>query len=192
MKNTQKEDRRVNRTKKAILSAFAELISEKEYSEITVTDIAERADINRKTFYNYYSNIEALLADIESEAVATYDRLLDDLKAHDLLNSPELIVTRISSTVTENLDYFHDLLIMSKNDVLFSRIADNVKKQIRDILDSQEVLDPVRAETLAIFITSGALSVYREWIRRGEQVPREKLDELLVRLTITCMEEAMK
>ena len=124
--------------------------------------------------------------------MATYDRLLDDLKAHDLLNSPELIVTRISSTVTENLDYFHDLLIMSKNDVLFSRIADNVKKQIRDILDSQEVLDPVRAETLAIFITSGALSVYREWIRRGEQVPREKLDELLVRLTITCMEEAMK
>lgn len=192
MKNTQKEDRRVIRTKKAIRSAFAELIAEKEYKDITVTDIAERADINRKTFYNYYSNIEALMADIESEAVATYDRLLDDLKAHDLLNSPELIVTRISSTVTENLDYFHDLLIMSKNDVLFSRIADNVKKQIRDILDSQEVLDPVRAETLAIFITSGALSVYREWIRRGEQVPREKLDELLVRLTITCMEEAMK
>ena len=192
MKNTQKEDRRVIRTKKAIRSAFAELIAEKEYKDITVTDISERADINRKTFYNYYSNIEALMADIESEAVATYDRLLDDLKAHDLLNSPELIVTRISSTVTENLDYFHDLLIMSKNDVLFSRIADNVKKQIRDILDSQEVLDPVRAETLAIFITSGALSVYREWIRRGEQVPREKLDELLVRLTITCMEEAMK
>ena len=192
MKNTQMEDRRVIRTKKAIRSAFAELIAEKEYKDITVTDIAERADINRKTFYNYYSNIEALMADIESEAVATYDRLLDDLKAHDLLNSPELIVTRISSTVTENLDYFHDLLIMSKNDVLFSRIADNVKKQIRDILDSQEVLDPVRAETLAIFITSGALSVYREWIRRGEQVPREKLDELLVRLTITCMEEAMK
>ena len=192
MKNTQKEDRRVIRTKKAIRSAFAELIAEKEYKDITVTDIAERADINRKTFYNYYSNIEALMADIENEAVATYDRLLDDLKAHDLLNSPELIVTRISSTVTENLDYFHDLLIMSKNDVLFSRIADNVKKQIRDILDSQEVLDPVRAETLAIFITSGALSVYREWIRRGEQVPREKLDELLVRLTITCMEEAMK
>lgn len=192
MKNTQKEDRRVIRTKKAIRSAFAELIAEKEYKDITVTDISERADINRKTFYNYYSNIEALMADIENEAVATYDRLLDDLKAHDLLNSPELIVTRISSTVTENLDYFHDLLIMSKNDVLFSRIADNVKKQIRDILDSQEVLDPVRAETLAIFITSGALSVYREWIRRGEQVPREKLDELLVRLTITCMEEAMK
>ena len=192
MKNAQKEDRRVIRTKKAIRSAFAELISEKEYSEITVTDIAERADINRKTFYNYYHNTEDLLADIESEAVAEYDRLLDDLKAHDLLNSPELIVTRISRTISENMDYFHDLLIMSKNAVLFSRIADSVKAQIRTILESQVYTDPMQAETLAIFISSGSLSVYREWISRGEPVPRENVDALLTRMTIACMEEMMK
>lgn len=192
MKKEQKTDRRVIRTKKAIRSAFAELISEKEYSEITVTDIAERADINRKTFYNYYHNTGDLLADIENEAVAEYDRLLDDLKAHDLLDSPELIVTRISRTITENMDYFHDLLIMSKNAVLFSRIADNVKAQIRTILESQAYTDPMQAETLAIFISSGSLSVYREWISRGEPVPREKVDALLTRMTIACMEEMMK
>lgn len=53
MENTaHKPDRRVARTKKAIKNAFAELMSEKEISEITVKDIAETADVNRKTFYN--------------------------------------------------------------------------------------------------------------------------------------------
>ena len=41
----KKEDRRVVRTKRSIRSAFAELLSEKDYNDITVTDIAERADI---------------------------------------------------------------------------------------------------------------------------------------------------
>ena len=52
-----KPDRRVARTKKAIKNAFAELMAEKEFSEITVKNIAETADINRKTFYNYYNSV---------------------------------------------------------------------------------------------------------------------------------------
>ncbi|MBQ2217359.1 MAG: TetR/AcrR family transcriptional regulator, partial [Firmicutes bacterium] len=93
----KKEDRRVVRTKKAIRSAFAELLSEKDYNDITVTDIAERADINRKTFYNYYRNTEDLVKEIECEACLNFDTILQDLKAHNILDNPELIVTRISS-----------------------------------------------------------------------------------------------
>lgn len=192
MENEKREDRRVIRTKKAIRTAFAELIAEKEYKDITVTDIAQRADINRKTFYNYYHNTEDLLADIENEAVAEYDKLLEDLKGKDLLNSPELIVTRISGIIAEDLDYFRDLLIMSKNAAVFSRIADNIKMQIRELLAGQDFMDPIRAEVLAIYISSGSLAVYREWLDRGEGVPREKLDAFLTRLTIACMEEVMK
>ncbi len=192
MENEKREDRRVIRTKKAIRTAFAELIAEKEYNDITVTDIAQRADINRKTFYNYYHNTEDLLADIENEAVAEYDKLLEDLKGKDLLNSPELIVTRISGIIAEDLDYFRDLLIMSKNAAVFSRIADNIKMQIRELLAGQDFMDPIRAEVLAIYISSGSLAVYREWLDRGEGVPREKLDAFLTRLTIACMGEVMK
>ena len=55
MEENVRQDRRVRRTKRAIRNAFAELLSEKPYEEITVTDITELADINRKTFYNYYA-----------------------------------------------------------------------------------------------------------------------------------------
>ena len=48
----KRTDRRVLRAKKAIYNAFAKLLSEKELDEITMTKIAETANINRKTLYN--------------------------------------------------------------------------------------------------------------------------------------------
>ena len=141
----KKEDRRVVRTKRSIRGAFAELLSEKDYNDITVTDIAERADINRKTFYNYYRNTEDLVQEIENEAIRNFDTIMQDLKAHNILNSPELIVTRISDAIEGNIDYFRDFLIISKNSALFNRIGDSLKKQIRLNLADQNIMDPLKA-----------------------------------------------
>lgn len=60
-----KTDRRIIRTKRAIYRAISELMSEKRLDQITVTDIARKADINRKTFYTYYSSPE----DVIDEAI---------------------------------------------------------------------------------------------------------------------------
>ena len=45
-----KEDRRIRRTKKLLKQALAQLMDEKEFKDITVKDITERADLNRGTF----------------------------------------------------------------------------------------------------------------------------------------------
>ena len=62
-------DRRVLRTKKNIHQAFLQLLSEKSLSQITVKELSDLADINRKTFYMYYSNIEDIFAELEDELV---------------------------------------------------------------------------------------------------------------------------
>lgn len=61
-------DLRVRRSKKMIKTAFLELIAEKGYQHVTIKDIAERAMINRKTFYNRYESIDALFQDILHES----------------------------------------------------------------------------------------------------------------------------
>ena len=42
----QKQDRRVVKTKRAIRNALVQLLSEKELDQITVKELADRADIN--------------------------------------------------------------------------------------------------------------------------------------------------
>ena len=51
-------------TKKAIIEAFIELLGERPLDKITVKDIVTRCGVNRNTFYYYYQDIYALVADI--------------------------------------------------------------------------------------------------------------------------------
>lgn len=69
----RKSDLRIIKTKRAIHTAFAELLTEKDMDDITVTDIASRAIINRKTFYNNYRGVYELVDELENEVIRTFD-----------------------------------------------------------------------------------------------------------------------
>ena len=66
----KKEYRSTLRTKKKIRSAFVELLGEKKSMEtITVSELAERADIAKSTFYNHYDDIYAVAEEFEDELI---------------------------------------------------------------------------------------------------------------------------
>jgi AcrR family transcriptional regulator len=54
-------DRRAERTRRALKSAFLELVLARGYAAVTVGDIIDQANVGRSTFYLHYSGKEALL-----------------------------------------------------------------------------------------------------------------------------------
>ena len=50
----------MNRTKRAIMDVFWQLLEEKPYSKITVQSIVERCQVNRNTFYYHFQDIPTL------------------------------------------------------------------------------------------------------------------------------------
>ena len=50
-----------NLTKKALLSAFGELLEEKPFNKITITDLTKKCGLNRMTFYYHFENIYELM-----------------------------------------------------------------------------------------------------------------------------------
>lgn len=57
----KKEDPRITRTRQLLHQAFLELLREKSFQDITIQDIAERATVNRVTFYAHFQDKFALL-----------------------------------------------------------------------------------------------------------------------------------
>jgi AcrR family transcriptional regulator len=57
----RKVDRRTQRTRAALLSAFVELILSRGYVAVTIGDIIRRANVGRSTFYLHYARKDALL-----------------------------------------------------------------------------------------------------------------------------------
>lgn len=54
-------DRRQRKTREAIFKAFTELLSQKDFAQITVGEIIEKADIGRATFYAHFETKDFLL-----------------------------------------------------------------------------------------------------------------------------------
>ena len=64
------KDLRVRRTLTAVRKAFNDLVLVRNYNEISITDLTEKAGINRKTFYLHYASLEDLVKEIEEEMAA--------------------------------------------------------------------------------------------------------------------------
>src|SRR5258706_12436075 len=65
--STKKVDPRVKRTRHLLQQAFLELMHEKGFSAISIQDIAERAPLNRATFYLHFDDKYQLLDSIVQE-----------------------------------------------------------------------------------------------------------------------------
>lgn len=57
-------DRRIQKSRRAIYQAFCSLLAQKSYSQITVQEIIDTADVGRSTFYAHYAVKEELLEEV--------------------------------------------------------------------------------------------------------------------------------
>lgn len=101
---SKKEDARITRSKRDLRNALIELLKERSFDKITVTDVCKKAMINKMTFYKYYQDKYTLLDDcIKSMAANIYYACLgsDDAKKIVKDSPVDFFVKLTASAVTE-------------------------------------------------------------------------------------------
>ena len=163
----RKPDRRAIRTKRAIRNAFAKLLTEKELDKITMKDIADEANINRKTLYNYYSGLYRLIDEIEDELIASCERTMHDIDFRRDMRDPMRIFEKLNAVINQDLDFYGCLLSMHGNMSLAYKINAMLKSKVKEALLSQVELDDLAAEVLVDYSVTGMISVYQSWFSSG-------------------------
>lgn len=88
MDKADKIDPRVRRTRHTLQQAMIDLLKEKEFTDITVQDITDRAGLNRATFYKHFLDKYELLNAIVRER---FQILLDAALPENPQLSPETV-----------------------------------------------------------------------------------------------------
>lgn len=124
-------DMRFVRSKTSIREAFFALMGEIGYYNITVKAISERANINRKTFYNHYESIDALYKDVLQTQI---DALLKDIPIGSFNDTSydsesEFLYQKIK-TLFHNLSSNMNLMQILINDSSSHQLTKKLSEQI--------------------------------------------------------------
>lgn len=177
MKLTGYEDLRVQRTINNIYRAFEELICEKEYPKITVKELAQRAQINKKTFYRYYPTLDDLLHEMQAQyAKAFIDEVKDYRYPEDLDKN---IATFFEFSAKQGEAY--DRITISTANSSYSGIRAQMVKEVMNKTWGQSsafnLMTDWQKQVLFTFIESTGLDVYRAWVLSGKKEPLKQVIE---------------
>ena len=73
-----KQDLRFVKNENLIRKTFREMMAETEYSKISIKELTERAQINRKTFYLHYPSLDHLLTALQTELMSPTLRMISE------------------------------------------------------------------------------------------------------------------
>lgn len=180
----KKPDRRVLKTKRAIRNALAQLLVEKELDEITVKDVADTADINRKTFYNYYTGIHQVIDEIESGIVFTFDQAIREVDARRDIKNPYTFFEKITAILNQDLDFYSHLFRMRGNLSLSYKITTLLKTKILKSFLQEHSCDPQEGEIFVEYAVWGMMAVYESWFNSQRSTP---LEEISQKLSVVCV-----
>ena len=117
-------DRRQRKTRESIFKAFIELLSQKDFSHITVGEIIERADVGRATFYAHFETKDFLLKELCEELFChIFDAESNEQSKHRHIfdcNAPDSVFLHLFQHLQKNDNNILELL-SSRNDELFLR-----------------------------------------------------------------------
>lgn len=160
------EYRSAIRSRKLIRQAFVELLEEKDFARITVTDIVNRADINRGTFYAHYTDTRAVLEEIENEFIGQLEEVFIDFRYQDFFRDPLPILNRISEWIQSDADNYRILLRTSGYGGFLDKLQDIfLDHTMKDSTIPEEVKKRPSFQLQIRYLGAGTGSLYLAWLR---------------------------
>jgi len=174
---TDKQDRRSQRTQRLLSDAFVQLLREKGYNEITVSDIIARANIGRSTFYSHYRDKDDLF-------VNELDRVIEAL-SHQIPEQEEMPFfpsLGLFRHVSEQYELYKALLWTPGIDLLIKHMQKSLSSRIEQGLQQSKKEWETPLPILANFIAGSFLTLLKWWLENKMIYSPEEMDQIFKRL----------
>jgi len=172
-----KQPEQTAKTRAAIIQAFLEIASEKGISGVTVASCMKRCGYNRGTFYEYFTDVEDMISQIEAE-------IIDDLRGSISSLGSDFIDMDFQSAAAHAAKFLSSyddrifVLISSKGDPAFlQKIEELICGFLQNIFDFPE--DPEIRIYLVRGYTASLIRAVTCWKADNKPFPVERLSKQL-------------
>jgi AcrR family transcriptional regulator len=168
-------DKRCLRTRLAIKSALLSLLEDKPLAKITVSELAETAQVNRKTFYNHYLDINSVLYDIETVFLDDIFAIIDKNNIWGEIENPSGFILRFFEIIRDNMQMFHLLVRSGEHIHLMESFRQRLRNHWSDQLFGRENADEILLTYLMDYVAGGTVSLLENWAKNPNNMSLEDL-----------------
>lgn len=177
----KKDDLRVIKTRKLIYQTLLELMKEKTFEEIKVSDLCSKAMINRSTFYAHYEDKYELLVDFLSNLKEEFAHELNE-SCKENLSIREYYIRLISlflDHIDSKRDVYNSIMVNNRSsimmDILLSVVNDDILKRFKE----NDINLKVPTEVISKFYLGGVINIGMEWLSNSNKYTKEEILDYL-------------
>lgn len=161
----KKQYRNAVRSRQMIRTAFMQLLEEKPFEKITATDIIQRADINRSTFYAHYPDARGIMDEIVGELTQMFSNMLSEIDFSVFFDDPMPILEKVTDFLQKNHE-LHQLLLRSS--MALEQLEQLKRALSRQVLSAPnlpvEKPDSLGTVIRVHMLLGGLIDTYRQWL----------------------------
>lgn len=161
------------KTRTKLRETFWQLYLEKPIEKISVREIVEKAHYNRSTFYEYYSDIYAVLEEIEE---ALFDALFHD--KNQLILDSQLSFDELIYDFAQNYKRYQkylEVLLGEHGDPFFlDKTKEHLKSLLRPLVILADFIVPDNREYFLEYFTNGLIGMVMYWQKHDSKLPIEE------------------
>lgn len=165
------------RSQTMIKKAFIELLKEKPANKITVTDIINKADISRGTFYLHFQDTLDLLDSFQRDFFNQLIVFINKNNENLLVDKIDLLLQKTLKILKDDIETYR---ILANKDFTFTFYKDIKDVLLNELMKGYNVDDETK-RSLNIYV-SGFTLLLREWLENPEIESMEELTKTLSRL----------
>lgn len=173
-------DRRQQKTRAAIFSAFSTLLAKKSYSKITVQEIIDAANVGRTTFYAHFGTKDDLLKELCRELFGhIIGSAMDCTHTHGLYSdgtAPESVFCHLLQHLQENDNNILALLSCESSDLFLRYFKDSLNQLIKTQFVDQNRKTAVPQDFLINHISGSFVEMVLWWLKERRKQTPEELD----------------
>jgi AcrR family transcriptional regulator len=185
---TEKTDRRKTRTKQLLQKALIELIEEKGIHAITVSDLSERAGINRGTFYLHYRDTADFLEQLKAEMFEGLTKELGKVNPLEVASYAEKgqaypVSIRVLEFFERHGEFFR-VILGPNGDITFPlQIREFMREKLFHEVYSRFSSDgAIPQDYLVAAITSANFGILMHWFETDRKLPPAEVAMIITRI----------
>ncbi|WP_231844603.1 TetR/AcrR family transcriptional regulator [Streptococcus gallolyticus] len=161
------------RTKYNIRQAFIDLLQKKEMDNITITELAKSANIDRKTFYLHYDTTFDVYHDIIDDVSNQLDDILKQQNDFDFF----IFFNELNQVMQANFKFYQTIAKQKSYAYLIKNFTDILENGLTHyyLSSNQTTSNKIKIR----YISNGIMGVYINWLAQPNNISQDELVHIL-------------